>query len=101
MTTDAKTAVEIPEPAMSGPAAALTLQLLEWIAERPHTYAEALDVWRTSCPRLSIWEDASLAGLIDCDMQNGKILSLSPRGRELLGGKQGQAGLPGSGAPFK
>jgi hypothetical protein len=35
---------------------ALTLQLLEWIADHPRQYDEALEVWRTTCPRLSIWE---------------------------------------------
>ena len=45
------------------PAAALVLQLLEWIADRPRTYAEVIEVWRTSCPRLTIWEDACGDGL--------------------------------------
>jgi hypothetical protein len=40
------------------------LQFLDWVASRPRTYAEAMDAWRTSCPRLSVWEDALLAGLI-------------------------------------
>ena len=52
---------------MFEPTNALTLQLLEWISNGPRTYAEALDAWRTSCPRLSIWEDACIAGLIDCE----------------------------------
>jgi hypothetical protein len=36
----------------------LTLQMLDWLARRPRTYGETMDAWRTSCPRLSIWEDA-------------------------------------------
>lgn len=35
-----------------------TRDLLEWIAAAPRTYAETLEVWRSSCPRLTIWEDA-------------------------------------------
>ena len=35
-----------------------TLQLLRWVAERPRTYAETMDAWRSTCPRLSVWEDA-------------------------------------------
>ncbi|MBS0335442.1 MAG: hypothetical protein JSS40_01205 [Proteobacteria bacterium] len=69
------------------PADALTLQLLEWIDERPHTYAEALDTWRTSCPRLSIWEDACIEGLIDCDAGGGKIVRVSAKGRAVLGSR--------------
>jgi hypothetical protein len=50
------------EPAMSTDA--LTRQLLEWIGEEPRSYVETMDAWRTSCPRLTIWEDALSAGLI-------------------------------------
>ena len=32
--------------------------LLEWIAREPRTYTDVLDAWRTSCPRLTVWEDA-------------------------------------------
>lgn len=43
---------------------ALTQQLLEWIGPEPRGYVETMDAWRTSCPRLTIWEDALSAGLI-------------------------------------
>ena len=46
------------------PTLALTTDMLEWLAEEPRSYAETLDVWKTSCPRLSIWEDALADGLI-------------------------------------
>lgn len=42
----------------------LTVQFLAWVAERPRTYAETMEAWRTSCPRLSVWEDATLEGLV-------------------------------------
>jgi hypothetical protein len=66
------------------PVRSLTLQLLEWISDRPRSYAEVLDAWRTSCPRLSIWEDACSDGLIDCEPGADRIVSLSPKGRTLL-----------------
>ena len=47
------------------PAEALTRQLVAWAAERPRTYGEAMEAWRTSCPRLPIWEDAVDARLIE------------------------------------
>ena len=47
---------------MSPPAP--TLELLAWLAERPRTYRETMDAWRTSCPRLSVWEDALAEGLV-------------------------------------
>ena len=43
---------------------ALTLQMLAWLASRPRTYGETMEAWRTSCPRLSIWEDAIADGLV-------------------------------------
>jgi len=36
----------------------LVLDLVEWIAREPRLYAEVIETWRTSCPRLTIWEDA-------------------------------------------
>jgi hypothetical protein len=42
----------------------LTTQLLEWVDDRPRTYTEAIEAWRTSCPRLSVWDDAVIARLL-------------------------------------
>jgi hypothetical protein len=42
----------------------LVLDLLEWIAATPRQYRDVMVAWRTSCPRLTIWEDALDAGLI-------------------------------------
>ena len=38
---------------------ALLLDLVEWVATRPRSYDEVMEGWRSSCPRLTIWEDAS------------------------------------------
>lgn len=62
---------------------ALTLQLLEWIQLRPRTQEETLEAWRTSCPRLSIWEDACIDGLIEI-APGGRIVALSAKGKLLL-----------------
>jgi hypothetical protein len=43
---------------------ALTRQLLDWIGQQPRNYVETMEAWRTSCPRLTVWEDAMSAGLI-------------------------------------
>jgi hypothetical protein len=60
-----------------------TLQLLAWLAERSPSYAETLDVWHTSCPRLSVWEDAVADKLVRID--RGCVV-LTATGRELLTG---------------
>ena len=36
----------------------LVLDLLEWIDNRSRAYQETMDAWGTSCPRLTVWEDA-------------------------------------------
>jgi D-3-phosphoglycerate dehydrogenase len=51
---------------------ALILDLLEWVASRERTYAEAMDAWRTSCPRLPVWEEATLRELIAREYANGR-----------------------------
>ena len=43
---------------------ALVLQLLEWVAARPRTYRDTMEAWRTSCPRMPVWEDALANGLV-------------------------------------
>ena len=59
----------------------LILDLLEWLADRPRTYMEVMDAWRTSCPRLSIWEDTLDAGLID---RQGPNVTLTDEGLAFL-----------------
>jgi hypothetical protein len=58
-----------------------TLQLLAWIAEQSRSYAETIDVWKTSCPRLAVWEDALADDLVRVD--RGRVL-LTAAGSELL-----------------
>ena len=42
----------------------LILDLIEWLAIRERTYEEVMSAWRTSCPRLPVWEDANDRGLV-------------------------------------
>jgi hypothetical protein len=72
---------------MSDASHALTLQFLAWVAEAPRTYADAMEAWRSTCPRLSIWEDASLDGLVAIDggaSRNQSRVVLTPKGRAML-----------------
>jgi hypothetical protein len=68
---------------MNATTTALMRQMLEWIAVRPRDYAEVMEAWRTSCPRLSIWEDACLDGLIDYESGTGRVI-LSDAGKVFL-----------------
>jgi hypothetical protein len=64
----------------------LILDLLEWIGPDPRPYAEVLEAWRTSCPRLPVWEEADDRGFITRQRANsgGPFVSVSAAGREYL-----------------
>ena len=59
----------------------LTLQFLDWIGDDGRPYGEVMEGWRSSCPRLSIWEDSVLAGLVRYDGGAAKTVSLTPLGQ--------------------
>jgi hypothetical protein len=65
---------------------ALILDLLEWIGPRRRLYSEVIDAWRTSCPRLPVWEEANERGFLDHHHGAGRgaYVSVSERGREFL-----------------
>jgi hypothetical protein len=64
----------------------LTMDFLAWLAPAPRPYAEVMDAWRTSCPRLTIWEDALDAGLVAHRNAPGEAaqVQLTPRGAAML-----------------
>jgi hypothetical protein len=49
----------------------LVLDLVEWIARGPRLYSEVIEAWRTSCPRLTIWEDAVDRGYVARESVSG------------------------------
>jgi CheY-like chemotaxis protein len=70
---------------MSDAVEPLILDLLEWLTSNEKTYAEALEAWRTSCPRLPVWEDATDRGLVQEEQVNGRALAtVTASGRALL-----------------
>jgi hypothetical protein len=64
----------------------LVLDLVQWVAREPRTYAEVLDAWKTSCPRLTVWEDAVDEGLVTRKNigARGTIVVLTGLGRAVL-----------------
>jgi hypothetical protein len=64
----------------------LILDLLEWIAREPHTYAEVIEVWRTSCPRLTVWEDCVDRGFAERGRQGGReaAVEITTAGRAFM-----------------
>ena len=71
---------------MAGTADPLVLDLVEWIARKPRLYSEVIDNWRTSCPRLTIWEDAVDRGYVAREMiaGTGVLVAITEGGEKLL-----------------
>ena len=84
---------------MADPVEALLLDLLEWIGPDPRPYAEVIDAWRTSCPRLPVWEEANDRGFLEHRRPEGRVtlVSVTPLGREFLEKHRGPARRPGYG----
>jgi hypothetical protein len=72
----------VPEDAVD----ALILDLLEWVGPTARPYDEVMEVWRTSCPRLPVWEDANARGFLVRRHVPGRgtQISVSPVGLDHL-----------------
>jgi hypothetical protein len=64
----------------------LVLDLVEWIAREPRRYSEVIESWRTSCPRLTIWEDAVDRGYVarEAIAGAGVVVTITPDGARFL-----------------
>jgi hypothetical protein len=75
---------------MSEPASLLMLEFLSWVSARHRTYTEAMEAWRSTCPRQTVWEDALILGFIVVEKEGAlkeSAVTLSPRGRVVLDAK--------------
>ena len=79
---------------MSDSPSLIMIQFLSWVADRPRSYAETMDAWRTSCPRLSGWEDAVIADLVRLEGEGGRAVRLTDRGAALLRQAQNRKTAP-------
>lgn len=70
---------------------ALVLDLVEWVAKQPRSYAEVMDAWRTSCPRLPVWEDACDSGFVVQETRDGSetVVRVTAEGRAFLQSERG------------
>ena len=82
------------ESAASDPVEALILDLLQWIGPGSRPYAEVMGAWRTSCPRLPVWEEANDRGFIARHSEPGvgARIALTALGREHLASHRGGPG---------
>ena len=74
---------------MSDPVDALLIDLVAWIAREDRDYAQVMEAWRTSCPRLPVWEEANARGLVTRKYERGRgpTVCVTDEGRKFLGGK--------------
>ncbi|RTE90820.1 hypothetical protein [Bradyrhizobium sp. LVM 105] len=71
---------------MSETADPLVLDFVEWVAREPRAYAEVVATWKTSCPRLTIWEDATERGYVARETVAGLglVIAVTEGGERLL-----------------
>ena len=62
----------------------IMLQFLAWVADRPRTYTQTMEAWRSTCPRLSVWEDAIIDGLVRIENGADRAVTLTAHGRAIL-----------------
>lgn len=74
----------------------LILDLIEWLRAGDRTYPSTMDAWRTSCPRLQVWEDAVERGLVEIVSVEGRsMVRATSAGAELHARKRPQRATPG------
>ena len=71
---------------MADPVEALLVDLVTWIAREDRDYSEVMEAWRTSCPRLPVWEEANSRGLVTRKYEDGRgpIVAVTDAGRTFL-----------------
>ena len=79
---------------MSDSPSLIMIQFLSWVGDRPRSYAETMDAWRTTCPRLSVWEDAVIADLVRLEGEGGQAVKLTDRGAAVLRQAQNRETTP-------
>jgi hypothetical protein len=63
----------------------LITDFLAWLEREPRAYADVMEAWRTSCPRLTVWEDATDRGFITREHQDGTTqIVVTAKGRAFL-----------------
>ncbi len=60
----------------------LLRDLLIWLGDEGRLYSEVMDAWRTSCPRLPVWEEANDLGFVERVRRAGRDhVVVTPEGR--------------------
>jgi len=74
-----------PESPMADVLDSLVFDLVEWVAKQDRPYSEVMETWRTSCPRLTIWEDAIDRRLVERKTKGGRVVvAVTAEGQKFL-----------------
>jgi len=82
------------KPAQDAKLDALVLDLVEWVANEPRPYAQVMDAWRTTCPKLAVWEEAVDRGFVvpEAIAGAGVRVSATSAGRRFLASRRPHCG---------
>jgi hypothetical protein len=70
---------------MPDPVDALLRDMLAWIAREPRPYGEVMEAWRTSCPRLPVWEEATDRGFVEqARVDRCAVVRVTPTGQQFM-----------------
>jgi len=68
----------------------LLRDMLAWIARAERSYADVMEAWRTSCPRLPVWEEANDRGFVTRRVAHGTaVIAVTAKGRAFLASHRG------------
>jgi hypothetical protein len=72
---------------MSDAVEPLLADLVAWIAKEERPYSDVMEAWRTSCPRLPVWEEANARGLVTRERgaDGIAVVRVTAAGRRFLG----------------
>jgi len=82
---------------MHDPVDALVLDLIEWVGRSGKPYRDVMEAWRTSCPRLPVWEEANSRGFVTCAHGRGEParVVVTSAGWDYLESGRGRQDAPG------
>ena len=70
---------------MSDAVEPLLADLVAFVAREERPYLEVMEAWRTSCPRLPVWEEANRLGLVTrVSEPGGAVVRATAAGRAFL-----------------
>ena len=70
---------------IDGTVETLLLHLMEWLEAGERSYEEVMEAWRTTCPRLPVWEEANDRGLVvRAIVRDREVVLLTDSGEAVL-----------------